>query len=966
MKGKGFGFLGVLVILLLVAEPETSLKEFDTPMADSDSISNPVLLKLELLSWNASLPMNPETEKNVYFQICGEPASISNSCFDSRVWTNVSSLDRSWSAVHYLDNMGSLSNLSIECIYFEQTDLQSNRCDLNPSEDFKIYFDLTNMSEEWMINLNSSSDTQDRSSWTLSSQPLSEYLALPLPYEHYGHCPNWSEGWNQLVVNGCMASESIDSDNDTYSDAMEVRCHTNLQDTNHTPDDLDGDTICDYIDIDADNDDVRDIGMGPDDHPLYIDECIEILSYEFIDLDQDGCSRISNDSDIDGDGIANDDDACMTLKPTNPSALMKDGYGCPGPSKFALRYLIVAILCTFLFVAIRNQRILDESLFTGDKGREAYLKTVLSLDKMYPSAIIKLGRQLNLKLSGNRKQKGNQRKRLLVTRAIDLILHQRKIRRTKVLGSFSTCICLFFISSMIISAGLTLFIQERDENLVIKHSTFHPTWWDIDDYQHYFADGIKSEEPPLIAIMDDPLVLLFDDNRTTHNSIFENHITTDCSKKEGGGYTVQADGKQSNGKYARSDCEFSISLRTAAASSIKILTEDAVMDGWFLTDPSINIKVNGENIESGSEDERLLKMGGPTGYFSNAGSNTISIDAALYSDDDQFHIVGIEVWGLSRGLVINQETSESLNAEILNGEKVISQLERQNNWMNIINAMIGTALVGLFTMRYLIISEDEGDESNNLIVLNKLLLDSLEDRGNTTKKMSQSEIELKISQFSDRELAYFAGELGIQNWNGRVDNHWIVKGKTRQYETVTKELLSKMTKKDLLWIFYNEESFNRKRVPVLSKIDGAVKKQTKDILVVILYQMIQRSGLEKQVVEILDGHESPQLKFEWFENEPWKGDGMNKRMELVTGETVPHSFPLKCGNKLHDNHDSVLHTIQTHKNISEDTQSSIDELSENPFTLLGTECTVKGCKSIIQLRTIPTIKIRINAKEVKK
>jgi hypothetical protein len=960
MEDRWFILLGLLLLLTTVVDSKENLVEINSYRAESESdLFTPVLIRMELRSWDNNQNLN-QVQDNVHFQICGPVTLDSSECFDSRVWTNTSSLGSPWSAVYLVEDISLLTGLSIECKYDSDEDLESNSCGMNhESGGEKFYFNFTNLgSDEWTTNLTSGSYLPGAwASWILSSEPVNGTHTGSIPPQ-YIDCENWSPGWNQLVVNECPPSELIDSDNDGYSDQKEVMCHSDLQEANHTPKDLDGDTICDSVDIDSDNDNVLDRGRDSAGHPLIIDNCVEILSDDFIDLDKDGCSRISNDADLDGDGIPNEKDSCATLHSTSTAMYLDSG--CPVPDKFPLTFPVIAVVCSSLFFYIRNRLEVSSDLTRGIPSTDDYVKTVVDIERMYNSAIIKLGRQVKLRLSGSRKQKLIERKRQLVIRAIDLILLQRKIRRADFLGRLSALICLFFVISATASVGLTIFIEERNEDLIIQNSDFHPTWWDTEDYQQYLANGMKNEAPPNYDQYDasptDSVVLMFNENWTTQSSIFENHITTDCSKRNSGGYTVQADNKQSDRKSAKDSCDFSISLPTLDGGAIKIITEGAVMNGWFLTDPSIDILVNGESIASGSADERLLESGGPTGQFTKSGKNSITITASLFSDKDQFHIIGIEVWGLYRGLVIDPETSDSLNAEILNGEKVIEQLNRHQTRMLIFNVIAGTVLIGVFQRAYMEKMDGQSDIDKNLIVLNQILLKYPQKRENTTQTMPLSKLKSKIIKLSDRELAHFARELGIMHWDGKCSLQWEFDG------IVTKKVLAKMPKKDLIGIFHYEKSFDKKRVAALNELDGPVNKQTKKRLVQLLYAMILRVGLELQVIDVLSNHANPQQKFEWFENEPWNEHGMEKQMILVTGEKVPHTFPLECGNHSLDDHDAVLHTMLTYKAMEKEFNLQIEDIFEKPFCLLGTECEVEGCNSDIQLRMIPTTKIRINAR----
>ena len=944
-----------MLLLSTAVDHKENLGEMNISNSDTLPKSNQVLLQLEVEIWNVSHYMySDHNTESVFIQVCGPVASSQPDCFDSRVWTNLSSLRDSWTGVYLVENKHHLTSLSIECRYLERGSTESHSCEGQPQNNGgKVNYNFTNMTDNW----STSSPVGSWPSWTLSSKQVDAMYTESTP-EQYIDCENWLDGWNQLVVDGCPPSSLIDSDNDGYSDKKEVMCHSDLQEANHTPTDLDGDTICDFVDVDADNDNVLDRGKGLTGEPLFIDRCVEILSDDFIDLDKDGCSRISNDGDLDGDGIPNEKDSCSTLHSTSTAMYLDSG--CPVPDKFPLTFPVIAVVCSCLFFYIRSSLEVSSDLTRGIPSTDDYVKTVVDIERMYNSAIIKLGRQVKLSLSGSRKQKFIERKRQLVTRAIDLILLQRKIRRADFLGRLSAWICLFFVISATASVGLTIFIEERNEDLIIKNSDFHPTWWNTENYQQYLTNGMKNKAPPYYDQYDlsltDSVVLMFNENWTTQTSIFEDHITTDCSKRNSGGYTVQADNKQSDGKTAVDICDFSISLPTLDGGAIKIITEGAVMNGWGLRDPRIDILVNGESIASGSADERLLESGGPTGQFSRSGKNSITITASLFSDKDQFHIVGIEVWGLYRGLVIDPETSDSLNAEILNGEKVIEQLNRHQTRMLIFNVIAGTVLIGVFQRAYMEKMDGQSDIDKNLIVLNQILLNYPQKRENTTQTMPLSKLKSKIIKLSDRELAHFSRELGVLHWDGRCSLEWEFDG------IVTKKVLAKMPKKVLIEIFLYEKSFDKKRVAALNELDGPVNKQPKKRLVQLLYAMILRVGLELQVMDVLSNHANPQQKFEWFENEPWNEDEVKKKMILVTGETVPHTFPLECGNHSLDDHDAVLHTMLTYKAMEKEFNLQREDIFEKPFSLLGTECEVEGCNSDIQLRMIPTTKIRINAR----
>ncbi|HJO41955.1 MAG TPA: thrombospondin type 3 repeat-containing protein, partial [Candidatus Thalassarchaeaceae archaeon] len=121
-------------------------------------------------------------------------------------------------------------------------------------------------------------------------------------------------------------------DNDAWTDVDEIACGTDPLDNMSQPADNDGDTICDVMDPDDDNDGVDDavdlfpfdgtewadadsdnIGdnADPDDDNDGVDDTVDLFPYdttEWVDFDGDGVGDNSDD-DIDGDGVLNADDA---------------------------------------------------------------------------------------------------------------------------------------------------------------------------------------------------------------------------------------------------------------------------------------------------------------------------------------------------------------------------------------------------------------------------------------------------------------------------------------------------------------------------------------------------------------------------------------------------------------------------------------------------------------------------------
>ena len=118
---------------------------------------------------------------------------------------------------------------------------------------------------------------------------------------------------NDFDEDGCLNVEDLDDDNDNWLDDSEINCVTNPLDASDYPLDLDGDLICDYLDLDDDGDGFDD---GSDSFPLDPEE--------WDDTDNDGIGN-NADSDDDGDTVKDLDDA-FPLDPTQTSDV--DGDGC--------------------------------------------------------------------------------------------------------------------------------------------------------------------------------------------------------------------------------------------------------------------------------------------------------------------------------------------------------------------------------------------------------------------------------------------------------------------------------------------------------------------------------------------------------------------------------------------------------------------------------------------------------------
>ena len=191
------------------------------------------------------------------------------------MWVNTSTINESFSAVYVLYDIDSLQSISIRCIYDivgpAYQILPADLCDLHRGEyQHRAFFNQSKVTE-LPTNLTSESDTE-RSSWRLSADstvliPSGFYTTMPQQHEHCTKA-NWKEGWNELIFDGCPASMSIDSDNDTFSDLVEVECRSDLWNASSFPvmgttmlvtslptaEDMDGDGFCNLMDLDADND----------------------------------------------------------------------------------------------------------------------------------------------------------------------------------------------------------------------------------------------------------------------------------------------------------------------------------------------------------------------------------------------------------------------------------------------------------------------------------------------------------------------------------------------------------------------------------------------------------------------------------------------------------------------------------------------------------------------------------------
>ena len=90
--------------------------------------------------------------------------------------------------------------------------------------------------------------------------------------------------------------EDADDDGDGYTDSMEYKCDSSALNPNDTPDDIDGDYICDDEDPDMDGDGIfNDEDKYPED------------PNDWSDFDNDGVGD-NADSDSDGDGLLNEDE----------------------------------------------------------------------------------------------------------------------------------------------------------------------------------------------------------------------------------------------------------------------------------------------------------------------------------------------------------------------------------------------------------------------------------------------------------------------------------------------------------------------------------------------------------------------------------------------------------------------------------------------------------------------------------
>ena len=212
---------------------------------------------------------------------------------------------------------------------------------------------------------------------------------------------------------------------------------------------------------------------------------------------------------------------------------------------------------------------------------------------------------------------------------------------------------------MVLGAGLNATMIERDEALIEAQSEYVPRSWGLPDYKEYFATGAKAE-----MVGFDSIIFMFDDDWDTHNLLFSDYIDTDCSRKRSGGYTIQGDYEQADGSTAEDSCDFSATFPVDAGGSIRIITDQVRLEGMFLRDPFVDIRANGESISSGRDDESMIRNGGAYATFDRSGKNTLLIDAFMVHPEDRFDIIGLEISKPQRGLVIDRESSSSLNAEI--------------------------------------------------------------------------------------------------------------------------------------------------------------------------------------------------------------------------------------------------------------------------------------------------------------
>ena len=135
----------------------------------------------------------------------------------------------------------------------------------------------------------------------------------------------------------------------------------------------------------------------------YSDDCVEVLDEAFVDLDGDGCSRLSNDADLDGDGVLNIEDACMTLSSTTKGVFLDEG--CPVPKRLPLLYALLAAISALLFLVIRDVGRSNQATHTGNLSTDDYVDTVINIESMSPTAIIRLGQELGFDFKGSRNNK---------------------------------------------------------------------------------------------------------------------------------------------------------------------------------------------------------------------------------------------------------------------------------------------------------------------------------------------------------------------------------------------------------------------------------------------------------------------------------------------------------------------------------------------------------------------------------
>ena len=130
-----------------------------------------------------------------------------------------------------------------------------------------------------------------------------------------GDCATHTYLQGQLPGDGCGDNSDIDDDgqgptpevpgNDMWTDADEIACGSDPLDHTDTPDDNDGDYICDAMDPDDDNDGILDV-----------DDVFSFDDTESSDNDGDGQGD-EEDLDDDNDGWSDLDEAACLTDPTN-------------------------------------------------------------------------------------------------------------------------------------------------------------------------------------------------------------------------------------------------------------------------------------------------------------------------------------------------------------------------------------------------------------------------------------------------------------------------------------------------------------------------------------------------------------------------------------------------------------------------------------------------------------------------